>query len=751
MNPNLIKITLFLTLTACFGSLHAQDDPSMLNLDRIYASGEFRQQYLPPSKWVQNGEFYTKLEYSRSGPSIVKYNTATNEAEVIASTDNLTPQSTKSPLRVESYTFSKDESKILIFTNSSRVWRANTKGDYWIYDTSTKLLKQVGKKFPASSLMFAKLSDDNSSVGYVQEFNLYVEDLGSGAITQLTTDGGNGTINGTFDWVYEEEFGMRDGFRWNQDGKHIAYWKLDASETGTFYMINNTDSIYSEPIPIQYPKVGQNPSSCKVGIVPIGSKKTKWVDLGGSTIQNYVPAMQWVNENTLLIQQLNRHQNHLKIYRYSLDSEELKVIYEEEDKNRWIDIQYPDATSSTWGENSLKIVDEGQAFLRVSEKYPWRSIVKVGIYEEGITKLKTGDFDMASVARVTDKYVYYHASPDNSTQRYLYRAKLNGKGKPELITPEGNAGMNSYNISPNGAYAIHTSQSALSPRVVQIVSLPDHKNIQNLVENKGFYGKLEGLKMPTVEFQQVKLDEYDADVRIIKPINFDPAQKYPVLFHVYAEPWGQVAKDDFVGMWNIFLAQQGYVIVDMDPRGTPCLKGTEWRKSIYRKIGRLNIQDLGHIAKEVLKTPYMDNERTAVWGWSGGGSSTLNLMFQFPEVFGTGMSVAPVANQLLYDNIYQERYMGLPQENKEDFVNGSPITYAKNLEGNLLVVHGTGDDNVHYQNTEQLVNELIKNNKKFQMMAYPNRSHGIYEGRNTRRHLYTLLTDYLMEHCPVNE
>jgi dipeptidyl-peptidase-4 len=222
-----------------------------------------------------------------------------------------------------------------------------------------------------------------------------------------------------------------------------------------------------------------------------------------------------------------------------------------------------------------------------------------------------------------------------------------------------------------------------------------------------------------------------------------------VLFHVYGEPWGQVAVDSWIGLWNIYLAQQGYVVIDMDNRGTPCLKGSDWRKSIYRKIGVINSRDQALAAKEVLKRPYLDPDRTAVWGWSGGGSMTLNLLFRYPEIYKTGMAVAAVSNQLIYDNIYQERYMGLPQENLEDFIKGSPITYAKNLEGNLLLVHGTQDDNVHYQSMEMLVNELIKQNKQFQMMSYPNRSHGIYEGENTRRHLYTLLTQYLMQKVPA--
>ena len=258
--------------------------------------------------------------------------------------------------------------------------------------------------------------------------------------------------------------------------------------------------------------------------------------------------------------------------------------------------------------------------------------------------------------------------------------------------------------------------------------------------------------MPTVEFMEVKTPHgVFVDGRVLKPKNFDASKKYPVIFHVYGEPWGQVAEDSWVGLWNVMLTQLGYIVIDIDPRGTPCLKGSEWRKSIYRNIGRVNIKDLGEAAKKFLELPYLDSERVAVWGWSGGGSSTLNLLFQYSDVFQTGVSVAPVANQLTYDNIYQERYMGLPQENKEDFIAGSPMTHAKNLKGNLLLIHGTADDNVHYQNAEMLVNELIAQNKQFDMLSYPNRSHGIYEGRNTRRHLYTLITNYFLEHVPVKK
>jgi dipeptidyl-peptidase-4 len=514
-------------------------------------------------------------------------------------------------------------------------------------------------------------------------------------------------------------------------------------------MINFTDSIYSKIVPVQYPKVGEDPSSAKIGLVNTTTGQNEWIELEGSIVQNYIPGIQWVNEDLLLIQQINRKQNHLKVWGYTPSTNKVRLVYEEKEDS-WVDIQYPDVSSSNWGDNDLTLVDGGNSFLRLTED-DWRNLYKINISKEGKTMLSTGTYDVASVSGMDSKNVYYVASPDNSTQRYLYTVDLRGKKKDRRITPSSYSGINTYNISPNGKYAFHTLRSAMAPTQVNLVSLPDHKVIKAMVSNEAYSNKLKSLDLPEVQFMEVETEEgVKIDARVIKPVGFDESKKYPVIFHVYGEPWGQVAQDNFVGLWNIMLAQQGYFVIDIDNRGTPCLKGSEWRKSIYRQIGRINIKDLGQAAEKILEADYLDNERVGVWGWSGGGSSTLNLMFQYPEVFKTGVAIAFVANQLTYDNIYQERYMGLPQENKEDFVSGSPVSHAKNLEGNLLIIHGTADDNVHYQNMEMLVNELILQNKQFDMMAYPNRSHGIYEGRNTRRHLYTLITNYFLEKVPVD-
>ena len=334
----------------------------------------------------------------------------------------------------------------------------------------------------------------------------------------------------------------------------------------------------------------------------------------------------------------------------------------------------------------------------------------------------------------------------------MYSIDLEGKGNRTLLTPNSYSGVNLYNVAPNGKYAIHTHENTSTPISVRLISLPQHKTLKTLVSNQAYKEKLATLMPVETKFTKVTSEEgIEMDVRMTLPMHFDPTKKYPVIFHVYGEPWGQVATDREIGLWDKMMAQKGYVIIDMDNRGTPCLKGSAWRKSIYRQIGRINAKDQALGAQELLKLDYLDADRVAVWGWSGGGSMTLNLMFQYPEIYKTGFAVAAVPNQLLYDNIYQERYMGLPQENEEDFIAGSPMTYAKNLEGNLMLVHGTADDNVHYQGAEMLINELIKHNKQFQMMSYPNRSHGIYEGDNTRRHLFTLLTNYIQEHTPTNQ
>lgn len=752
-----MKKLLLSLLMACiaFPALHAQEsDPALLSLDRIFLNGEFIQRGIGQIQWYKGGEAYTQVVASseiRGAQDIIKYNTQSGEAETWVSAKDLIPAGSDRPLSIAAYKGLANESQVMIFTNTRRVWRTNTRGDYWVFNRESKELRKLGGDLPGSSLMFSKFAPDGKSVAYVSGNNLYLESWENKEVQALTEDGSRNIINGTFDWVYEEEFFCQDGFRWSPDSRKIAYWQLDAAGTGIFYMINNTDSVYSRPIPIEYPKVGDKPSGARIGILDIQTKKILWLKIPGAERDNYLPRIQWIG-NKILVQQLNRKQNHLKLWMCDVKSGEAELVYEEKD-NAWVDIFHMDA-SSLRGMRDYQVVDEGKAVLRLADKDSWRHLYKIALDGSGAKDMSPAPYDLARTYDLSAdaSSIYTIASPDNPTQRYLYQLSLKGKGKSKRLTPESYSGINQYNISPNGAFAIHTHSNANTPNSYSLISLPDHKIIRSLQDNAAYKDKLATLDLPSYEFFSVETEDgVTMEGKMMKPTVFNPEKKYPVLFNLYGEPAGQTAVDRWNGnLWHAMLAQQGYIVLTLDNRGTPSLKGREWRKSIYRKIGILNSHDQAMAAKKIAEWPFVDKDRMAVWGWSGGGTMTLNLLFRYPGLFSTGMSVAPVANQLLYDNIYQERYMGLPQENMEDFVEGSPLTYAKNLEDNLLLVHGTGDDNVHYQNSEVLINELIKHNKQFQVMPYPNRSHGIYEGPNTRRHLYTLLTQYLLRNCPPN-
>jgi len=693
--------------------------------------------------WATDGYHYYRIQ----GNEILELDARDAESKtVLVNKEMLTPNG-QPPLTVANFTLSDDGKKALIFTNTKRVWRYNTRGDYWVYDMQAKTLKQLGKARPASSLMFAKLSPDGAKAAYVSEHNLFTEDLTTGAVKQLTFDGTKRLINGTFDWAYEEEFDCRDGFRWSPDSRNIAYWQIDASKIKNYLMLNTTDSIYPFVVPVEYPVAGEDPSSCKVGVVDIESGKTTWINVPGDDVQHYIPRMEWTTSpNEIILEQLNRAQNESRIFIGNVSNGTTRLIHEEHDK-AWID------GKSRWNGGDpvgWDWIDKGKDFIWVSEKDGWRHVYRIS-REGKETLLTKGDYDVISLTLIDEAggNVYFIASPENATQKYLYRVKLSGGGKAERLTPADEQGTNSYEISPNGKIGLHNFSNIYTPHQSEVISLPDHKHLSGTVIklNTDAKNKPEFFKVKTV-------DGVEMDGWMVKPTHFDPSKKYPVVFLVYSEPAGATVTDSYGtgrnGEYIGNMADDGYIYMSLDNRGTPAPKGAAWRKSIYKNIGIINIEDQAMGAKEILKWPFVDSSRIAVWGWSGGGSCTLNLMFQHPEIYKTGIAVAAVGWELTYDNIYQERYMGVPTDEagREVFIKGSPITYAKNLRGNLLYVHGTGDDNVHYKNAEMLINELVKYNRQFQMMSYPNRTHGIFEGPGTTLHLRTLYTNYLKEHCP---
>lgn len=698
--------------------------------------------------WSTSGHGYYAL---RNGEIVLEEAGQTGNIKNVVGT-HLIPSGAVGPIEIKSFTLSSTQQWALIQTNTKKVWRYETIGDYYLFNLKTKSFKKIGKGMQVSSLQFAKISPDENWVAYVSGHNIYAEELKSEKIIQLTKDGSKYLINGTFDWAYEEEFFCRDGFRWSPDSKQIAYWQVNATGVKNYLMINNTDADYPYAVAVEYPIAGEKPSPVKIGVVSLDAKKTKWMETpDDSKWGSYIPRMEWVpNGKEIILQHLNRKQNTSQLLIASVQTSKSRVIYKEEAKT-WIDIM--PLWDSHYANGGWDWLADGKHFLWANESDGWRHFYLQSIDGENPVCITPGQYDVMKTARVDFKNhrLFYFASPKNATEQYLYVTNWDTLGASALVSPEQQKGTHDYTISPNGDLAFHSfSNINLAPQS-EWVSLPKHASIGSGSIANAVATNVQAKN--TLTFFTVTTSEgVSMDAWMVKPTNFDPNKKYPIVFYVYTEPWGQTAKNEYGTGYNFLyngsMADDGYIYVSMDNRGTPVPKGSAWRKSIYKKIGDINIRDQALGAKEIFKLPYVDTSRVAVWGWSGGGSATLNLMFQYPEIYKTGISIAGVGSQLTYDNIYQERYMGLPQEDKSVFLKGSPNTYAKNLNGNLLYIHGTGDDNVHYQNAELLINELVKNGKQFSLMSYPNRTHSISEGPGTIPHLKALYTQYLRQHCP---
>jgi dipeptidyl-peptidase 4 len=717
---------------------------SLLSLDRLFDSKEFDSKPFGPARWLAEDAGYTTLEPAAGDEKVkelIRYDLQSGSRSVLVGLDMLHVETEENPLVIKDYEWSPDKKHLLFLTNSQRVWREHTRGDYWLLQVENGRLSKLGGEAKPATLMFAKISPDSQSVAYLCENNIYTENISSGAITQLTLDGAEKIINGTSDWVYEEEFRLRDGFKWSPDSKNIAYWQFNTEGIETFTMINNTDGLYPKLIEIPYPKAGTVNSACRVGVVSAQGGETTWMDVPGASRDHYIPKMEWAaNSEQIILQQLNRLQNRNLVMLGSVSDGSTKTVVVEEDES-WIDLH-----------DDLKWLDDGAAFTWVSDRDGWQHIFTISRDGNELTLLTPGEFDVISVLHVDEQsgWVYFIASPDNPAQRYLFRTALSGDGRLTRLTPLDMPGTHSYQISKTAAYAFHTYSRIDKPPVVSLISLPDHQTIRVLENNEELANSFNALDRQAYEF--FRFDQGDGtllDGWCLKPPDFNPEQQYPTLFYVYGEPAGQTVLDNWgpkSRLWHNMLAQQGYVIISIDNQGTPAPRGRDWRKSVYRQVGIMTTASQAAGAKVVIEArPYIDPRRVGVWGWSGGGSMTLNLMFKHPKIYKTGIAVAAVSNMHYYDTVYQERYMGLPEDNEKGYNDGSPINFASQLEGRLMIIHGTADDNVHYQCHEALVNELITHNKQFSMMAYPNRTHSIKEGKNTSRHLYTLMTNFLEE------
>lgn len=731
-----------------------------LSLEQIYKEKDFKAERSTYFTWLDDGTGYTVLEERESdknnqddkgkddehgvkGNDIVFYNADGTGRKVLVSYEKLIPKGDKEPLTVESYQWSKDGKWLMVFTNGEQVWRSRSRGDFWLLNLETDSLYQLGgENIEAKKLMFAKFSPDSSKVAYVRDNNIYMEKVGSKAVTALTTDGNDTIVNGNFDWVYEEEFTIRDGFRWSPDNKSIAYWQLDTSGVKYFTMINNTDDLYPTLKEFPYPKAGEMNSAVKVGVVSLNDKKTRWAELGGDNRDRYIPRISWAGTGeSLMIQDLNRPQSHNKVWLFDWQKQQLTKILEDKD-DAFIEWFY----KANWSK-------DGKFFIWHSERDGWRHLYRVSRDGKTIVDLTPGEYDIIDMLALNeDKNVmYFTASPDDPGQRYLFRTSLDGSSKPMRVTPASFDGSNSYYMSKDTSWAMHTFSKFGTPPMKEIIKVSDHSNVKTLVENKALKEKLATEQLPTHEFFTVNArDGVELDGYIMFPANMDKSKKYPIVFYVYGEPWGSTVQDRWEGdsyLYKSYLTQQGFIVASVDNRGTRAPKGRDWRKSIYKKIGSITVRDQVDALDAMAKRwDVIDTDRVGVWGHSGGGSSTLNLLFRHGDKYKVGIASAPVPDIRLYDTIYQERYAGNPNTDPESYDNTSPITFAKDLQGKLLLIHGTGDDNVHYQGSERLINELVKHNKQFEFFSYPNRSHSLREGEGTTLHYHTMMANFFEKH-----
>lgn len=693
-----------------------------ITLEDIWAKGTFRSKSIDEIRSMKNGENYCILK--REG--IEKYAYATGKkTEGIVSFSDLKFK-TESEY-VFDYQFNQDESKLLLATNPQFIYRRSYLANYYIYDIKTKQLASVNK----DKVRLAEFAPDGSKVAYVKANNLFMLSLSDMQETQITTNGEfNKIINGTTDWVYEEEFAITKGFFWSPDSKKIAFYSFDESNVKE-YTIPYYGSLYPVQYTYKYPKAGEANSVISVLVYDIEAQQTHNIDLGPNK-DIYIPRLQWTLNNEVFVHKLNRHQNHYELFVASCNDYKLNKIYDE--RNECYIEQVEDVT----------FLSDKKNFILKSEKNGFMNLYKVNIYTKEIEPITTGQYDVADICYIDDKSgkIYFTAAQSEAYNRELLVVDKNKKIKKL----SGKVGTYTADFSATGKYYISSFSDTDTPTIYTVndntgkalVVLEDNKDLKAVLSN---YGK------ERKEFGKFKTSSgQELNYWIIKPEKMESGKKYPLLFYVYGGPGSQEVLNsqsrasDY--MWFRMLAQKGYVVACVDGRGTG-MRGEKFKKCTYMELGKYETEDQIEAAKYFGSLPFIDKDRIGIFGWSYGGYMSSLCITKGADYYKTAIAVAPVTNWRYYDNVYTERFMRTPQENAEGYDTNSPINHVEKLKGNYLLIHGTADDNVHYQNSMDLITALVKANKQFEHFAYPNKDHGIYGG-NTRLHLYTLMTDFIL-------
>ncbi len=746
---HLLLICLWLVF-GFYNSLYAQVTCKDITNEDIWKSGKFFPKTYSDAIPLKDGEHYLVSE--DDGLIIYSYKTGTKSGTLVEA-DKLIPEGQTKSISIGDFDLNADETKVLFASETEYIYRHSSKSNYYVWDIKTQKLTALSK---GGKQRLASFSPNGNMVGFVRDNNLFIKDLTSGKESQITKDGlQNNIINGTTDWVYEEEFGFTRAFFWSPDGLKIAYYKFDESKVKQF-TISNYGNLYPEQYQYKYPKAGEDNSIVNIYVFNISTSVSKMMDIGSETNQ-YIPRIKWTNNNNLLaIERLNRLQNKFEILICNAIDGKNTVLTSETDKSKYKDnnkVSNSETNNVLYTEENkfyVEITDDltftkENNFIITSEKDGYNQIYYYDSKGKLINQVTKGNWDVTSFLGYDEKTktIYYISSEESPINRTLYSIKIDGKGKKKLSSK---TGTNDAKFSANYTYFINTYSDANTPHYVSINNGIDGKEINVLENNSKLIELLKEYCFAKQEFFSFKTSEnIELNASIIKPVNFDPKKKYPVLMHVYGGPGSQTVQNkwgyyDFV--WYQMLAQKGYIIVSVDNRGTGA-RGEAFKKCTYLQMGKYETIDQIEGAKYLGTLNYVDKDRIGIWGWSYGGFMSTLCMTKGADYFKMGIAVAPVTNWRYYDNIYTERFMRTPQENPSGYDDNSPINHVDKLKGKYLLVHGLSDDNVHVQNSMDLITALVNKNKQFEMQFYPNKNHGIYGGY-TRLHLYNRMTDFIL-------
>jgi dipeptidyl-peptidase-4 len=696
-----------------------------ITLESIY-DGTFRQERLQSLRSLNNGDEYVVQNYDRAANTmtvdVYSYKTGEKTRTLINSA------AIEGLQYFQGYELSNNETKALLSTNNEQIFRRSSRGIYYVYDLNTKAIVKVSE----NKIQEPTLSPDGTMVAYVFENNIYIKHLGSGDTEQITTDGEiNSIINGVTDWVYEEEFAFVRAFDWNADSNKIAFLQFDESEVPEFSMDLFKKDLYPTQDVFKYPKAGEKNADVSLHIYDLNTKQSMPVNLGKE--YEYLPRLEWTKKaNILSVQALNRYQNDLDLIFVDAAANTSKVVLNEKDE-AYIDIT-----------DNLTFLNDN-SFIWTSEKDNWNHIYHYSKEGKLINQVTKGNWD------VTDYYgfdqrtgrIYFQSTENGSINRDVFSIKMNGKNKAQLTQKRG---TNSADFSSDFSYFINSYTSARTPYEFTLIDSKTGKKVRDIKDNKALLEHLKPYNLSTKEFSTLNVNGNDLNMWMIKPQNFDPTKSYPLLMFQYSGPGSQSVTNSFYGTndyWHQMLAQQGYIVACVDGRGTG-YKGADFKKVTQKELGKYEVEDQIQAAKQLGAESYIDAERIGIWGWSYGGFMSSNCLFKGNDTFAMAIAVAPVTSWRFYDSIYTERYMTTPQENASGYDDNSPINHVDKLKGDFLLVHGSADDNVHVQNTMQMIEALVQANKQFDWAIYPDKNHGIYGG-NTRLHLYTKMTNFIKE------